>query len=130
MNRVVHFEVPAEDLERAKKFYSTVFGWHLDQLGPEMGNYVMVRTTEVDEKTRMPREPGAINGGMMTKMRPIKSPVITIAVDDIDKAMEQVKANGGKVAKKKQKVGDMGFSAYVKDSEGNVIGLWQLARRT
>jgi uncharacterized protein len=128
MNKVVHFEVPAEDLERAKKFYSAVFGWKLDQLGPEMGNYVMVRTTEVDEKTRMPSEPGAINGGMMVRMRPVKSPVITIAVEDIDAAIAQVKANGGRLAKKKQKVGDMGFSAYVKDSEGNIIGLWQSRR--
>ena len=49
MDKVVHFEIPAKDLERAKKFYSTVFGWQLQQMGPEMGNYVMVRTVEVGD---------------------------------------------------------------------------------
>jgi len=124
MDKVVHFEIPAKDLERAKKFYSSVFGWQLEQMGPEMGNYVMARTAEVGED-RMPRERGAINGGIMLKMRPVKATALTINVENIDEAVRKVKANGGKLSRKKMKVGEMGMLAYVKDSEGNVTGLWQ-----
>ena len=76
----------------------------------------------------MPKERGAINGGMMLKMKPVKAPTLTINVDNIDEAIKKVKANGGKLTRKKMKVGDMGMLAYVKDSEGNVTGIWQAIR--
>ncbi len=122
MDKVVHFEIPADDLERAQKFYKSVFGWNLEKF-PDM-EYIIVRTTEVDEN-RMPIEPGAINGGMMKREKPITSPVITIAVENIDEAMKKVKKMGGKVVREKMEVGDMGLAAYIMDTEGNIIGLWQ-----
>jgi predicted enzyme related to lactoylglutathione lyase len=128
MDKVVHFEIPADDLARAKKFYSSVFGWKTEDV-PGM-EYAMARTVAVDEKTRMPKESGAINGGMMKRIAAVKAPVVTINVDDIDKAMEKVVKAGGKVVTEKQKVMDMGWNAYVKDSEGNVIGVWQNARKS
>lgn len=66
MNRVVHFEIPADDMERAKKFYSENFGWKLTQLGPEMGSYVLVQTGPTDEKG-MPQDRAFINGGLMKR---------------------------------------------------------------
>ncbi len=63
MNPVVHFEMPAKDKGRMRKFYETAFGWQTEQHGKEMGEYVLVTTTERDEKTGLPRRPGAINGG-------------------------------------------------------------------
>jgi len=122
MNRVVHFEVPAGDLDRAKKFYSNVFGWQIMDM-PEM-SYVIVTTTDSDEKG--PKNPGAINGGMM-KRGSIKNPVITIEVPDIDSHLKKIEEAGGKVVAPKIAVGDMGFSAYIMDTEGNVMGLWQNA---
>lgn len=127
MDRVVHFEIPADDLARAKKFYGSVFGWKTEDV-PGM-EYAMVHTVEVDQKTRMPKQAGAINGGMMKRAAAVKAPVVTINVDDIDKAMEKVVKAGGKVVMEKQKVMDMGWNAYVKDTEGNVIGVWQNARK-
>ena len=62
MNPVVHFEMPAKDKKRTSEFYSKAFGWQMNQLGEEMGNYLLAGTTPVDEN-RMPKEPGAINGG-------------------------------------------------------------------
>lgn len=125
MDKVVHFEIPADDLARAKKFYSTVFGWKTEDV-PGM-EYTMVHTVDVDQKTRMPKESGAINGGMMKRMAEVKAPVVTINVADIDKAVEKVQKAGGKLLMPKQKVMDMGWNAYVKDTEGNVIGVWQTA---
>ncbi len=123
MDQVVHFEIPADDMARAKKFYSSVFGWKTEDV-PNM-EYSMVHTVAIDEKTRMPKTPGAINGGMMKRMPNIKGPVVTINVADIDKAIQKVVKSGGKSLGEKQKVMDMGYNAYVQDTEGNVIGIWQ-----
>jgi predicted enzyme related to lactoylglutathione lyase len=122
MDKVVHFEIPADNLARAKKFYNTVFGWKMNEM-PEM-EYVLVETVELD-KNGLPREPGAINGGMLERQDPVKSPVITISLKSIDQAASTIEKNGGKLVRAKMAVGDMGFAAYFKDTEGNVIGLWQ-----
>jgi uncharacterized protein len=125
--KVVHFELPADNLERAKNFYKQAFGWGFEQM-PGM-EYHMVSTVEIDQKTRMPKEPGAINGGMTKRNNEVKNPVITIDVQDIDAALKNVEKLGGKTVQKKQPVADMGFTAYFKDTEGNIVGLWQTARR-
>jgi hypothetical protein len=122
MGKVVHFEIPADDLSRAKKFYGSVFGWKMSEV-PQM-EYVMLGTTESDENG-MPRQPGAINGGMLKRQDPVRHPVVTIDVESIDDTLAEVKKNGGQVVREKLPVGDMGFTAYFRDSEGNVIGLWQ-----
>ena len=122
MGKVVHFEIPADNLPRAKKFYSTVFGWTLSEF-PEM-EYTIVRTVEADQNG-VPKEAGAINGGMLKRQDPVKSPVITIDVENMDQAAATIEKNGGKIIRPKMPVGDMGFAAYFKDTEGNVVGLWQ-----
>jgi len=124
MDKIVHFEIPADNLARAKKFYSTVFGWKMNEM-PEM-DYVLVQTVEPDENG-IPKEPGAINGGMLKREDPVKSPVVTISVKSIDEAAKTIEKNGGKIIRPKMPVGDMGFAAYFKDTEGNAVGLWQNA---
>ena len=124
MDKVVHFEVPFDDGERATTFYREAFGWRLDSM-PEF-QYTMVSTTDTDDQGR-PTEPGAINGGMLARQGPITSPIIVIDVQDLDEALARVEKLGGKVAIGRQPVGAMGFSAYVHDTEGNLIGLWQSA---
>jgi predicted enzyme related to lactoylglutathione lyase len=124
MDKVVHFEVPFDEAERAQTFYREAFGWQLQSM-PDMG-YTMVTTTPTDESGR-PGEIGGINGGMLAKQGPITSPVITIGVEDLDESLARIEKLGGKVAIGRQVVGDMGFSAYVHDTEGNLIGLWQNA---
>jgi uncharacterized protein len=127
MDSIVHFEIPADDTKRASAFYKKAFGWTFDSYGGggDM-EYWLVGTTEADEKGR-PKEPGAINGGMGQRGGPLKGVVITVAVDDIDASLAKIEKLGGKTVAKKSPVGDMGFTAYFKDSEGNVIGLWQNA---
>jgi predicted enzyme related to lactoylglutathione lyase len=85
--RVVHFELPVDDVERAGGFYRDAFGWHI-QPRPDMG-YALVRTTPTDEMGA-PAAPGAINGGMLRRRDPITGPVITVEVDDIDAALDRV----------------------------------------
>ena len=130
MRKVVHFEIPAEDLDRAKKFYGSVFGWDLQTMPmPGGGEYTSVITTPVDNQTQMPTEPGAINGGLFERSENmnLSSPVITIDVDAIDDALAQVEENGGTVVAPRTAIEGMGAFAYFKDSEGNVLGLWETA---
>jgi len=122
MNSVIHFEVPFDDESRATKFYGDIFGWQLQSI-PEM-NYVMASTTESDDKG-LPKNPGAINGGMTKRGGMVNAVNIVIGVDDIDGTLEKIKTKGGSVVQAKMPVGDMGFAAYFKDTEGNVLGIWQ-----
>src|SRR3954464_11708273 len=98
MNPVVHFEMPAQDRKRMADFYTKVFGWKAQMMGPEMGNYVVVQTTETDDKG-MIKKPGNINGGFYGKTENPSShaPSVVIAVDDIHEAMKKVEAAGGKI---------------------------------
>ncbi len=122
--KVVHFEVPVDDLDRATSFYAEAFGWQLASMSG-MG-YTMISTTPTDEQGR-PAEPGAINGGMFVREADLTTPMITIDVADLDAALAKVEELGGSVVRPKFPVGDMGFAGYFRDSEGNLLGLWQSA---
>lgn len=123
MGGVVHFEIPADDQERARSFYKDIFGWRIDPM-PDMA-YSMVITTPMDEATGAPTQPGAINGGMMAREGEITSPVITVDVEDIDATLKTVGERGGSVVMPKNEIPGMGYFAYFKDSEGNILGLWE-----
>ena len=122
MDKVVHFEIPVDDRERASEFYRTVFDWDVVHL-PEM-QYTTVSTVETDEN-QMPKEAGAINGGLMDRSDRTPNPVITIDVAEIDDALKKVEASGGSVVTPKTPIPGMGAFAYFKDSEGNTMGLFQ-----
>lgn len=127
MDSIVHFEIPAKDVKRASTFYTKAFGWQITQF-PNFEYWSLVTTASDQNGT--PQTPGAINGGMGKKgtMAP-NAVTVTISVTDIDAALVNVKKLGGKVTGKKTPVGDMGFSAYFEDTEGNNIGLFQSTGR-
>ena len=122
MDSVVHFEIPCDDVERAKKFYKDLFDWNIEDV--PMMDYSMVQTAKTDEKG-MVQKKGAINGGIMKRDETAKSPVIVINVSNVDDYLKKVEAAGGKTVMPKVPVADMGLYARVSDPEGNVIGLWQ-----
>lgn len=125
MDRVCHFEVPYADKDRMESFYSKVFGW---QFHPAPGDmpYSFAITTEVDEQFK-PKESGGINGGTYQRADagPSKSPVIVLEVESCEQRLKDVQAAGGSVIVPSTTVGDMGIYAQVKDTEDNIIGLWQ-----
>jgi predicted enzyme related to lactoylglutathione lyase len=123
-SRVVHFEIPFDDADRARSFYREVFDWQIQEM-PGM-NYNMVSTGPTSDQG-MPTEPGFIGGGMLERQAPVTAPVITVQVDDIDAALVAVEKHGGRALGEKLTVGGMGFAAYFNDSEGNLMGLWQNA---
>ena len=126
MNRVVHFEIQAEDPERAAKFYSEVFGWDIKNWSGGQFEYWMVMTAEKDSK-----EPG-INGGLLR--RPAKTPphecgtnafVCTMQVENFDKIAKKILKAGGIVAMPKFALAGMAWQGYFLDTEGNTFGVHQ-----
>lgn len=120
--RVVHFEIPFDDGDRARAFYRDAFGWSVTEM-PEM-HYTIVQTGPVAEDG-FPTEKGYIGGGMLKRDSPADRPVITIEVDDIDEALAKIESLGGATLLGRQDVGEMGYAAYFKDVEGNLMGLFQ-----
>lgn len=124
MNPVVHFEMPYENRERLVKFYTKAFGWQMQKLGKDMGDYVTAATTETDEN-RMVKRPGAINGGFFPKKPdwPAQYPSVVIAVDDIKEAMKKVADSGGKVLDEPMEIPKIGLYVSFIDTEGNRVSL-------
>lgn len=126
MNPVVHFEMPAENKKRMSEFYTKVFGWQTQQLGPEMGEYIVVSTTESDPNGR-PKTPGAINGGFYQKSEdPISHhPSVVISVENINESIQMIKSNGGKVLSEPMPIPGVGVFASFLDTEGNRLSILQ-----
>jgi uncharacterized protein len=122
MAKVVHFEIPFDNKERAMKFYTESFGWQLADM-PQM-NYVTAQSVAVDDK-QMPKEPGAINGGLFPRPKEAPNPTIYVDVKSVPEALKKVQAAGGKVITPHTPIPGMGSYARVADTEGNVIGLFQ-----
>jgi len=123
MDSVVHFEIPASNVGRAKKFYGSIFGWKTENY-PAM-DYTILHTVETDRKTMKTKQPGAINGGMMKRSAKVKTPVIYMYVKDINSTIKKIKSQKGSVVQGKTHVQGKMYTAYFKDSEGNVMGLVQ-----
>ena len=126
MNPVVHFEMPAEDKKRMAEFDTKVFGWQTQFLGPEMGEYIVVSTTETNSNGR-PENPGAINGGFYQKTDDPNThhPSIVIAVDDINESIKYIKKAGGSVFTGPTEIPGIGKYASFKDTEGNRVSVLQ-----
>src|SRR4029453_5827187 len=122
--RAVPSGVPFDDGDRARSFYKEAFGWQLMEM-PEMGYTIAMSGPSTDSG---PTEPGFINGGMLSREQAATpGPVVVVDVDDIDTSLDQIGGLGGAPVVGKTPVGDMGFAAYFKAPEGNVVGLWQTA---
>ena len=126
MNPVIHFEMPVEDRNRMTEFYTQVFGWRMQMLGPEMGNYVLAKTTDTDDTGR-PKKPGVINGGFFPKSndRPDQYPSVVIAVDDIREHMKKVKQAGGEPLGEPMEIPGVGLYLSFRDTEGNRVAMLQ-----
>jgi predicted enzyme related to lactoylglutathione lyase len=123
---IVHFEIPADQPERAAKFYRELFGWDIKKFeGSAAGGieYWMVRTVPTDDQGT-PLRPG-VNGGLMRRMYQGQPPVNYIAVEDVDEFVKKAERLGAKVLMEKSPVPGMGWFAQLNDTEGNVLAVWQ-----
>lgn len=130
MTRVVHFEIHAADTERCAKFYSTMFGWTInewvipDVKVPDENRYWIVSTGD--------RNTPGIDGGMVirrgappTNGQPVNAYVCTIEVTSLDDSLKELTAAGGTLAVPRMPIQGMGWLAYAKDTEGNLFGMMQ-----
>jgi len=124
MQPVVHFEIPVDEQKRAKSFYRSVFEWDLQEMPGGDEVYTFAITSPVDENYEH-KEKGAINGGIFQRSGELQNPVITIGVSSIDEFVKKIEAAGGEMVVPKGEVPDMGYYAYFKDTEGNLMGLWE-----
>lgn len=116
MSRPVHFEIPAEDANRAVKFFGDVFGWKSSEFGENSG-YFLTTTGEEGQ--------AGIHGAIMQRKHPQQPLTNSISVDSIDKYAEKIVAAGGQIVVPKSVIPTVGYMAYFKDTEGNIHGLWQ-----
>lgn len=125
MDPVVHFEMPYHNRTRIAAFYESAFGWKMQMLGEEMGNYVVATTFEPGE--RDPKLPGAINGGFYQNKPdwPAQHPSVVIAVDDIHAAMQKIREAGGNVLGEPMEIPGVGQYVSFIDTEGNRISVLQ-----
>ncbi len=130
MNPVVHFEMPFDDRARMASFYESAFGWQMQTLGADMGDYVLATTTETEDGR--PKNAGAINGGFFARKPdwPAQHPSVVIAVDDIGAAMKQVTEAGGEVLGEAMSIPGVGQYVSFMDTEGNRVSMLQTLPRT
>ncbi|MCL5949213.1 MAG: VOC family protein [Candidatus Bathyarchaeota archaeon] len=119
---IMHFEIPADDVEKLKAFYTQVFGWTITQAGGPI-EYWIIQTVPVDPKGMLLR-PG-VNGGMYKRLSPESKPINYIAVESITDFLDKIVKLGGKVTQAKQEVPEVGWIAAAEDPEGNAFALLQ-----
>jgi hypothetical protein len=113
MSDIVYFEIPADDLARASRFYSEVFGWEMDQ-GHDQ-DYLMIKTGNEE----------AVGGGLMKRVHPQQTVTDYIDVESIDECAPQIEKAGGKLIVPKTAVSGMGYFSIFQDTEKNVFGIWE-----
>jgi predicted enzyme related to lactoylglutathione lyase len=118
---VVHFEIPANDVEKLKKFYADLFGWKFQ--GMQFMPYWTIETVPVDERGEPIRR--GVNGGIYKKESADSKPLNYIAVESVDEYERKIKALGGKIIVPKQEIPNIGWSAIAVDPEGNMFGIFQ-----
>jgi uncharacterized protein len=112
MSSIVHFEIPADDLQRAKTFYSDLFGWKIE--GFQGMDYMMIDVF------------GAPGGGMMKRMHPDQLITQYIGVTSVDEYAAKVEKLGGKILVPKKAVPGMGYFVICMDTENNTFGIWEM----
>ena len=135
MNRVVHFEIHAEDMDRAQKFYESVFGWTFQDMGDKYGNYRVIVTGPGPDDIaagKVTMENVGINGGLTKRVgprpaanAPVFGYVCIVGVDNIDAYIKKAETAGATLALAKMDVPNVGQLAYYKDTEGNIFGMIQ-----
>jgi uncharacterized protein len=130
---IVHFEIPADDVERARKFYSTLFGWKIEKIevrkDGETIDYWMISTTSSSEGkgggSHEEKKSASIDGGLMKRQDPQQPNLNYISVSSIDEYSKKVKELGGKVVMPKTEITGYGFFAVCIDTENNAFALWK-----
>jgi uncharacterized protein len=128
---IVHFEIPANDAEKLKKFYGELFGWTIEKY-PGPTDYYLLGTVPVNEKTMMPIRPG-VNGGLYLRkdstMPDMAKPTNYISVESVEEYSKKIEALGGKIVVPKMEIPGLGWWALALDPEGNHFGILEYKQK-
>jgi predicted enzyme related to lactoylglutathione lyase len=125
MDPVYTFDLPVDDMERARKFYEKIFGWKIAPIIGSGGNYHSAITV-VSDKNGLSKVPGGINGGFFQRgTHGLTRTFIEIKVQSIDDHLKKIEKAGGTTVLSRSPISDFGFFAIIKDTEGNILGLWE-----
>jgi len=117
VNRVFHFEIPAEDTRRATSFYQSVFGWSANEFAPGLDYWLCQGGAEGD---------GGMDGAIMARNAPSQPVVNTIQVESVDTTIQAIERAGGQIVVPKMAIPGFGYKAYFKDTEGNIFGVAEM----
>jgi len=121
MDKVTGFDIPADNVKRAGKFYEKVFGW---KISSHSEGHSHITTVKMD-KNWVPEEKGAVNGGLYKRAKKKESPAVIVEVDSIDDSLAKAKKAKGRVVTPKTEAGEWGWWAEIEDTEGNIFELWE-----
>jgi uncharacterized protein len=136
MPTIAHFEIPSDNLERTKKFYTELFGWKMEKMpGTDQREYWTFFTTTNDRGSSSSGGGGGdelrtVSGGMMERQMPQEPIMIYIGVDSVTEYSNKVERLGGKVIKQKTEVPGYGWFAICTDTENNGFALWEANTNT
>jgi predicted enzyme related to lactoylglutathione lyase len=121
---IVHFEIPADDVERARKFYSTLFGWKIEKMEGEgeMDYWIISQSGDSSDKS-------SLGGGLMKRKDPQQPALNYVGVPSIDEYSKKVNELGGKVVMPKTEIKGYGFFAVCTDTENNAFALWEVTHQ-
>jgi uncharacterized protein len=114
-NTICHFELPADDLDAARSFYSSVFGWTITPAPNLEGEYLFIQTSS---------QPGALGGGLL-KRREQRQPAVYVLVESVEETGKRIEELGGQILKPKAAIPTLGWAVTAQDPQGNTIGLFQ-----
>jgi predicted enzyme related to lactoylglutathione lyase len=118
MPRVMHFEIPSDNPEKAMDFYRNVFGWGFSRFGEY--DYWMTKSDDSEK---------GIDGAIMKRMDPAQPVVNSLMVDSVDDFAKKIESEGGQIVVPKMPIGDFGFVAYFKDLDGNIFGIAEFSKQ-
>ena len=127
MANIAYFEIPADNVERAKHFYNGLLGWKITPPRADMGDPAMMKTMQYQEIATGDPQEGTMNMGGMYKRQMGEGVMDYVMVDDLDKVLAKVEKLGGKIIRPKMEINNVGVIAIIADTEGNGIGLWKPA---
>jgi predicted enzyme related to lactoylglutathione lyase len=126
MANIAYFEIPADNVDRAKHFYHTLLGWKIQPTKAPMDPSKAASMQYQDVITGESKE-GTLSMGGMYKRQMAESIINYVMVEDVDKVLAKVEKLGGKIVVPKMEIKSVGLTAIIQDTEGNAIGLWKPA---
>ena len=124
MANIAYFEIPADNVDRAKKFYHDLLGWKIEPT-KTMGDPAKMKAMQYQDVITGEAKEGTLSMGGMYKRQMSEQIMNYVMVDDLDKVIAKLGKLGGKIVVPKMEIKGVGWTVIIQDTEGNALGLWK-----